>query len=171
VSPVEAMTSSDIEVFRHQVRMIRKVIGANIDGVSHEESLVQPQPAGNCINWVFGHLVDVYDRALPLLGQESLMTAEQRARYARGAPALDDPAEAMEMDALRASWETIADRIDAGLAGLPAERMDDPAPFSPSGSATETVRSLISTILFHQTYHAGQLGVLRRIAGKEGKIK
>jgi uncharacterized damage-inducible protein DinB len=33
------------------------------------------------------------------------------------------------------------------------------------------VRSLLSLVMFHQAYHVGQSGLLRRIAGKEGKIK
>lgn len=29
----------------------------NTAGLSHEDSLVQPQPAGNCLNWVLGHIL------------------------------------------------------------------------------------------------------------------
>jgi hypothetical protein len=49
--------------------------------------------------------------------------------------------------------------------------MDGPAPFSPSKNPKETLRSLLTTVLFHQAYHSGQTGLLRRIAGKEGAIK
>jgi uncharacterized damage-inducible protein DinB len=42
---------------------------------------------------------------------------------------------------------------------------------SPSGNPDETVRSLITTVMFHQAYHAGQTAVLRRIAGREGAIR
>jgi uncharacterized damage-inducible protein DinB len=49
--------------------------------------------------------------------------------------------------------------------------MDEPAPFSPTNNPKETVRSLLATVFFHQAYHVGQTGLLRRIAGKEGAIK
>jgi len=42
---------------------------------------------------------------------------------------------------------------------------------SPTGNPNETVRTLLTTIMFHQAYHAGQTAVLRRIAGKEGAIR
>ena len=35
----------------------------------------------------------------------------------------------------------------------------------------ETVGSLLSVVLFHQAYHAGQTAVLRRVAVKDGAIR
>jgi hypothetical protein len=61
--------------------------------------------------------------------------------------------------------------VDAGLAAIDPETFDDPVPESPTGNPDETVRSLMSTVMFHQAYHAGQTAVLRRIAGKEGAIR
>ena len=29
----------------------------NLAGITHEESFVRPAPAGNCLNWVLGHIV------------------------------------------------------------------------------------------------------------------
>ena len=49
--------------------------------------------------------------------------------------------------------------------------LDRPAPHSPSGNPDETVRSLLTTVFFHQAYHAGQTALLRRIAGREGAIR
>jgi uncharacterized damage-inducible protein DinB len=30
---------------------------------------------------------------------------------------------------------------------------------------------VLATVFFHQAYHAGQAGVLRRVAGREGAIR
>jgi uncharacterized damage-inducible protein DinB len=43
-------------------------------------------------------------------------------------------------------------------------------PDSPTGDPDETLGSLLAVALFHQAYHAGQLGILRRIAGESGAI-
>ena len=91
-------------------------------------------------------------------------------RYDRGSPPLTDPGEARDLGEMMAAWDETCRRVDAGLANLTSDALDRPAPFSPSGNPNETVRSLVSTILFHQSYHAGQLGVLRRVAGKPGAI-
>lgn len=161
----------EVEVFRQQARMIHKVVRVNVDGLTQEESLIQPGPGGNCLNWVVGHLVCIYGQALPLLGQEPVMEKSVLKQYDRGAPPLSDPAEALEIQELMTAWDEATRRIDAGLAGLTAEALDRPAPNSPSGNPNETVRSLVTTFLFHQAYHGGQTGILRRVAGKEGAIR
>ena len=92
-------------------------------------------------------------------------------RFARGAPPLKDPGDAIDFVKLLAAWNQASERVDAGLAGLDPDMLDQPVPNSPSGISDETVRSLITTVMFHQAYHAGQTGVLRRIAGREGAIR
>ena len=165
-----AGTASEVEGFRHLARLTDQVLRMNLEGVNQDESLVQPQPAGNCLNWVVGHLVAVYNNALPLLGQESVEDPAVLRRYDRGSAPLADPAEAMELSELMSLWERITPRVDAGLAALTAEAMAQPAPFSPGDDPDETVGSLVATVLFHQAYHIGQTGVLRRIAGHAGAI-
>jgi len=160
-----------IDTFRHQARMTRYVVGINLDGITQEESLVQPQPHGNCANWVLGHLVYTYGRALPLLGQEPVLAPESLARYERGSSPILDASDARDVGELLAAWNATSERVDAGLANLDPDTLDTPAPFSPSNNPDETVRSLLATVLFHQAYHAGQTGLLRRIAGKDGAIK
>lgn len=162
---------SEIEVFRHQAQATHEVLRLNVAGVSQEESLIQPHPGGNCLNWVVGHLVCIYDKTLPLLGQEPVMEKGALKRYDRGAPPLQDPSEALELQELMAAWSEATRRIDAGLAGLTPEALDRPAPRSPGNDPKETVRSLLAVTLFHQAYHTGQAGILRRIAGKEGAIR
>lgn len=171
MTPAVSETVSEVEVFRQQAGMAHHVVRTNLDGVTQEESLIQPQPGGNCLNWVLGHLLCIYGKVLPMLGQEPVMAEEALKRYDRGSSPLVDPADALEFQELRAAWDETAKRIDAGLAGLTPEILDRPVPRSPSGNPNETVRSLVATILFHQAYHAGQTGVLRRITGKEGAIR
>ncbi len=165
-----SQTVSEVEVFRHQAHVTHEVVRLNVDGVTHEESLIQPAPGGNCLNWVVGHLVCIYDQTLPMLGQEPVMEKGALKRYDRGAPPLREPAEALQLGELMTAWKEATRRIDVGLAGLTSEVLERPAPHSPSDDAKETVRSLLSVTLFHQAYHAGQTGILRRIAGKEGAI-
>jgi uncharacterized damage-inducible protein DinB len=164
-------TISEIEVLRHQGRMIRAVLGMNVEGISQEESLIQPSPGGNCLNFVVGHLTCIYNKVLPMLGQEPLPEEAALKRYDRGAPPITDAAEALELRDLLAAFDKAADRFDAGLAAVAPETLDQKVPNSPSGNPDETVRSLLSTVVFHQAYHSGQTGILRRIAGKEGAIR
>jgi uncharacterized damage-inducible protein DinB len=120
---------------------------------------------------VLGHLLSVYDGFLPMLKQEPVIGAAALARYARGAPPLENPADAVHFAELLTAWNEASERMDLGLAGLDPEMLEHPVPNSPTGNPDETVRSLITTIMFHQAYHAGQTAVLRRIAGREGAIR
>ncbi|MGB7213341.1 MAG: DinB family protein [Gemmatimonadales bacterium] len=165
-------TTGEIEAFRHQARVIDAVVRLNVAGVTHQESLTQPSPGGNCLNWVLGHLVATQENALRLLGQETVFPAGALKRYDRaGDPIRGDAPDVRNFSDLLAAWETSAPRLDAGLAALDPATFDQPAPFSPTNDPNETVRTLVVTILFHQAYHAGQAGVLRRISGKAGAIK
>jgi uncharacterized damage-inducible protein DinB len=166
----QAESLSEVEVFRHSAGIVHKIVHLSVDDLTQAESLIQPRPAGNCLNWVVGHLVCVYDHLLPVVGAAPVMTENALKRYDRGAPPIKDAAEARELPELMAALDQATERLDAGLANLTSETLDAPAPFSPSGNPNETVRSLLNTILFHQSYHAGQVGMLRRMAGKKGAL-
>lgn len=163
--------ATEIELWRMQARMARDVVNTNTRGLSHEDSLVEPRPGGNRLNWVLGHLMSVYDGFLPLLSQEPVLGTTILKRYARGAPPLENPADAIDFQKLLQAWNQASEQVDAGLASLDPGILDRPVPNSPSGNPDETVRSLITTVMFHQAYHAGQTAVLRRIAGREGAIR
>jgi hypothetical protein len=167
---VAASTSTEVENFRLQAGIVRNVVAVNVQGLTHADSVIQPRPGGNSLNWIMGHLVWAYEQALPLFGQDLVLERGALDRYARGAPGLASPAEAVNFEDLLSAWDLAAERVDAGLAGLTPEVLDRKAPGSPTNNPNETVRSLVCTILFHQAYHAGQTAVLRRIAGKSGAI-
>ncbi|HEX2642292.1 MAG TPA: DinB family protein [Thermoanaerobaculia bacterium] len=163
-------TLSEVELIRHQTQMTHAVVKLNIAGLTQEESLIQPT-AGNCANWVLGHILGTYCGGLELLGQEPPMTKETLKHYDRGAEPIRDAAEALDFQEMATVLDEAVRRFDAGLSSLTPEVLDRPMPNSPTKNPNETVRSLLSTISFHQAYHAGQLGLLRRIAGKEGAIR
>src|SRR5688500_13745287 len=141
MSTAEPATLSDIQIYQHQAGITQAVIRTNTAGLTQEDSLVQPQPEGNCLNFVVGHLVNVYDKILPLLGQEPVM-GDAVARYERGSPPIVGPAEAMELDELLAAFDTQTDRFQAGLATLTPEALERPMPGPDSGGElTETLRS------------------------------
>lgn len=163
-----AETLAEVELLRHQTQLTTKVLHANVNGLTQEESLIQPHPGGNCLNWVVGHVVCIYNHVLPMLGQET--AGGDLSRYDRGSAPIENPAEARDLGELMAAWDQAVQRFDTGLAGLTPEILDRPAP-GPDPNRPETVRSLLNTICFHQSYHVGQTGVLRRLAGKEGAIR
>ena len=114
-------TVNEAEVFRHQARMIQAVIRMNVEGVTQEESLLQPSPGGNCLNWVVGHLLCIYNNVLPLVGQERVMEEAALKRYDPGAAPIREAGEALELRDLLTAFDKATERFDAGLAGLSPE--------------------------------------------------
>ena len=55
-------------------------VNRNVEGVTEEESLVKPQLAGNCLNWVLGHIV-VYRGTHPDAGRRGSRFAARRRRF------------------------------------------------------------------------------------------
>ncbi len=55
---VASGTVGEIEVFRHNARTTHKVVRLNVDGLTQEESLIQPRPGGvshYCLRSPDGH--------------------------------------------------------------------------------------------------------------------
>jgi hypothetical protein len=66
------------ELFAINYRVIRR----QVDGLTHEDSLLQLPFRGNCLNWVLGHIVATRNRALALLGEPPIWSEAEAARYA-----------------------------------------------------------------------------------------
>jgi uncharacterized damage-inducible protein DinB len=144
-------TLSEVELWRDNTRTTHRIVRRNVEGISHEESLAQPQPQGNCLNWVLGHLVCAYDETLSLLKQKPVLGREALKRYARGTPPLQDGAEATDLAELLNAWDQSSQRVEAGLASLTAEELDAKAPASPRNDPNETVRSLLGLCFTRHT--------------------
>ncbi|MGA8213684.1 MAG: DinB family protein [Candidatus Sulfotelmatobacter sp.] len=147
MAPAAVAVSNEIEVLQHQARVTQRVMRLNVEGISHEESLIQPQPAGNCLNWVIGDLVFAYELIFPLLGQKPVMGEGRLKPYARHSSPLRDSAEAVPLQELLAAFDKASERMDAGLADLVTKKLDEPAPYSPTNDSKETVRSLLARYL------------------------
>ncbi len=136
-----------------------------LQGIDHATSL-EPSPAGNTINWLVGHLADARNGAVAVLTGEHAWAPDELARYQRGQAAFDNPAEALQLDDLAGRFSSLTDKVIAGLQGVTPERAAEKAPFSPSGNPDETVGSLLATMAFHEVYHLGQVGMMRRLVGR-----
>jgi uncharacterized damage-inducible protein DinB len=159
----------DVAHLRTLYFVIHRTVRRNLEGVSHEESLRSPEPFGNNANWVLGHLVDSAEGVLGLLGQPRVLEGGALARYRRGTSPLIDAADALPLERLLEAWDEASKRINVGLKSIPEERIDAPAPEKLTWMGT-TIGAAVAFVSFHQSYHAGQLGLLRRLLGKPGAI-
>ncbi|MBC8423964.1 DinB family protein [bacterium] len=147
------------------------VFNKAVEDISHADSLVQPSPAGNCMNWVAGHIAGSRMGTLEVVGVDSVWNADRRARYKRGSDPLSGDDGAVDFAEIVGIFNASQAPLLAALPGLTAERLDAPAPFSPGNDENETVGSLLAGLAFHESYHCGQLGILRRLLDRDGFIK
>jgi hypothetical protein len=146
------------------------VFRRNVEGVTHEESLRAPQPGGNCMNWVGGHLVHTRDAILQMLGAAPIGSPAERERYARGSAPIRDASEAMAWDRIVRTFDSQQEALRAAFAGLTPERLAAPLPAERNPFQVDSVAEQLAVFSFHESYHVGQLGVLRRLCGKPGAI-
>jgi uncharacterized damage-inducible protein DinB len=140
---------------------------ANLDGFTQERSLVQPSPGGNCANWILGHLVNVQNGVMKLVGEQPVWESDQLARA--GWDPITEPSGAIDWDTLRDRFLGSRDRCVAAIAKLSDASLAEMVP-DPFGGKTSR-GEMLNVLAYHQAYHIGQLGVVRRIAGLEGKVK
>ena len=152
-----------------QLALVEYVLRKNLEGVSHEHSLKQPAEGGNNINWIMGHVVRSRNQAVQLLGGASSIDEAKYEVY--NDDSLADLSKAVRFESMVESFNAMQPRLIEGLRKLSDEDAAKPAPFSPTGNPDETVGSLLAGFVFHETYHAGQTGVLRHICGKDGVLK
>jgi uncharacterized damage-inducible protein DinB len=135
----------------------------NLDGITHKESLQQPAPLGNCINWILGHMLLGRNSIHRLLGLRPAWEAETCDRYQRGSPPLADTDQAEPLEKLLEQWRTSQQAVVDALTSARDQELSDTTGDDPLGIQ-------LAFLAFHESYHAGQLGLLRRLAGRDGGI-
>jgi len=164
-------TNYEIANFQKQAGMIDEVLRINVEGITHEESLIQPRPGGNCLNWVVGHLLWTYNYNLPVLDQQPVVEEGVLERYARGKPPFKNGDEVIPFEEVMRIWVDSDKAVKTGLNNLMIDQLDQPAKRHPNDESNETIRERITGVLFHQSYHVGQTALLRRLIGKDGAIE
>lgn len=131
--------------------------------VTHEESLLRPPFRGNSLNWVLGHILVSRQSMLSKLGHDVVVMDEaQKEPYRRGSEPLTDGAQALPLETLmmqiKESQSILAELLPT--ADLTAVIDDD----------GRTLGDELHVIGWHETYHAGQLELLRQVTGKNDVI-
>ncbi len=143
----------------------------NLEGVSHEESLTRPEPGGNCMNWILGHVVLARGTVLKLAGGTPVFGGDDAAHYSRGS----DPkagGKVLDLATLRGYLDDEQQQLLALLAGMSDEDLAAPLPEQMRRPPlTGSVSDSLARLQNHEMYHAGQLGLLRKILGKDGTLR
>lgn len=155
------------EALKAQYGVMYGIVERNLTDMTEAQSLRQPEPFGNCANWIVAHMLLVHNAIMGLVGEGPAWDNPALER-AREAP-VTGAAEAFDWSELRSRFQGSRDRLLAGLDRLTDEQLDEPL-VDPFGNPN-TRGGLLNLLALHQNYHAGQLGLSRRLVGLEGVIK
>ncbi len=133
-----------------------------IEGITDEESLFRPEPGGNCVNWVVGHVIATRDFMFEEFSGPVIMSDAERKKYQRGSDAI------VQEDENIRSLTILRERLQNSNKYL--WKMLDTIEYESSKLSEEQEKSLAG-YSFHEAYHVGQTALLRRLLGKEGVIK
>lgn len=132
-------------------------VNKNLENIDQQYSLREPESGGNSINWVLGHIVLNRDGVLKLLGCKKMCDKKMEKIYMKTSHIRENK-ESIRISRILKMFNDSQEEITKSLSELDPEENKD------------TVLN-IAGYAFHESYHAGQLGILRRIIGKRGKLK
>ncbi|MEM9378326.1 MAG: DinB family protein [Planctomycetota bacterium] len=144
-----------------------KLLQVAIEGFPDDAWSYTPDGGGNTAHWILGHLVIARRGALRMSGVdvapepwEEAFARDAKPEGTEGFPPITDLAAAFH-----AAGSALADHI----ASMDDETASAPAPRSfPDGS--DTIGGVLDFMQFHETYHLGQIGLIRRANGLPGFI-
>jgi hypothetical protein len=110
----------EVDLLATMFGLNQHVLKVNTQGISHEESLIQPKPSGNCLNWVVGHVAATRDaQVLPLLGEKPVWSPGESSLYLRGSKPMTDPARALKLERILRDIETSQEKLIASSRAHP----------------------------------------------------
>ncbi len=159
-----------VEPLLTQLAFTQFAIVRNIAGVTHEESLRRPLPDASHMNWVMGHIINGRSGMLRLLGEAPVWSDDEAAPYRGGADLL--PADGYrDFAEIVGLFQGSQDGLIAALKRATPEQWNAVAPREHVLREGMTAGEMVSALVFHEAYHAGQVGMLRRLIGKAGAIR
>lgn len=153
-----------IGIFEQDLSVIKK----QTQGLTHEQSLLQPPVRGNCLNWVLGHILTNRQEVLEAVGAKGVLSAEQFKRYCYGSqPVCGDGPDIIRLEKLLEMLEESQVRLRQALSSVSAEVLAQERSLGPNRMNCE---ELVYFLAWHDAYHTGQTELLRQLAGTNDHV-
>lgn len=137
------------------------LVTRTLDGLTDEDFWKEPAGGGNPIGWMLGHLTETRVAMLQLLGQPAATGWETA--FSRGSHRADR-LKYPDRPLLEAAWKATHAGMREGFAALTAARLSE-KPNGPALPGVTTTAEQLAFFAFHESYHVGQLGYVRRQLG------
>jgi uncharacterized damage-inducible protein DinB len=137
------------------------LIARSLDGLSDEDVWRQPSGSGNPIAWLLGHLTETRGHLLAEIGTR--FDPGWGGIFARGS-ALGAVSDYPTRTAIEAAWKATHAQMREAFATIADERLAAP-PSRHAFPGVNTVADELAGFAFHESYHVGQIGYIRKQLG------
>ena len=137
------------------------LIGKFAEGLTHENSIAQPPFKANTFNWVLGHILVSRDQALSLLEQAPVFSTAETSLYETGSNPVNGET-AVTLDRLLQLLDNSQDVLIKGLEIVTPETLAEIF----DESRKQSFGDRLAGLHWHETYHVGQLEILRQVSGE-----
>jgi uncharacterized damage-inducible protein DinB len=150
--------------FARNTRLIHRAI----DGLTHEDSLITAPYFVNSINWTLGHILNNRNVVLRIAGAQPAFDPQKAEFYKTDSQTINAQcADVVKLEALVAVLDEGMAMLSAQLDALSDEEVN--AEFELPFGRRPRIDGL-HFFFFHDTYHLGELAVLRQLTGKSFKV-
>jgi uncharacterized damage-inducible protein DinB len=142
------------------------LIKAQSEGLSHDDSLLQLPFRANCFNWVLGHVIVHRDIMLDLMNQSPVLSPEETAPYKIESKPLAADDDAVDFERLLKLSLRSLERMKDALLNVSDDLLEE----IHNEERGTTIQDRVEFLIWHETYHLGQLEILRQLSGKDDAI-
>lgn len=162
---------SQLQLALGQIKSAREYLLSTIADIADEDWFRMPAGWSSHVAWQVGHLamaqygLCLYRQRGRAETDSQLMPSAFRKQFSRGSQPEPDPAKNPSPAAIRETLNRIYEQVLVEVPTLTAAQLAEPVdmPYA----ATPTKLGALLFAAHHEMLHAGQLGVLRRMLGKD----
>ena len=136
-----------------------------VDGITHEASLYQLPFSANCLNWLLGHIVWRRTSALTTLDLPSPWGETIIAKYQTNSKPIQSSKDARHLAKLLADLDYTQQVLSVKLANIEDTELDKVVV---NDRGEKRVIEHLQGFHWHETYHIGQLDILRAFIEYKG---
>ncbi len=159
-----------LEIAQKQIESTRSYLLTLLDGLEDADWFWTPTQTCTHIAWQIGHLA-MAQYGLALFRQRgrqevdtTLMTSSFRKRFSKGSTPQADASQYPAPSEIRQVLDRVYEQVMTELPQIADESLDEP--IDPPHAAFATKYGALLFAANHEMLHAGQIGLLRRLQGK-----
>ncbi|UAY52506.1 DinB family protein [Ferruginibacter albus] len=160
---------SSIQTIAKQFALHNKLFNNVLEGIEDAQGGERLSQEVNHLQWIAGHLVNAHYGMAPMLGLQNYKFPYWELYTDKTQPppsnrALDTSLKYPPLSELKKYWNELEPKFIEGLGKLSNEQLTSEMPFPvPTG---KTMLDFFTFIASHDSYHIGQMSIIRKYLGK-----